>query len=478
MSKQIVPVILAGGSGTRLWPLSRLHYPKQFLTFDGDRSLLQQTVHRAESIPGVEHILVVCNEEYRFLVEGQIRECAKSTWHILLESVGRNTAPATAIAVLYAQSLQDNLLGDCLFVVMPSDHLIKDLDAYIAAIQDALFWAEQDKLVTLGVVPTHPDTGFGYIQKGNTLPGQSRGACSVAKFIEKPEIETATLLLNQGNCLWNSGIFVFRGEKFLAELEQHTEVTDPCRQALAGTRTDRNFVRPDPEAWRACPSVSIDYGVMERTANAVVVPLRADWNDIGTWSRVSALLELDNDGNAMHGNIVLHDVKNSSIYADKRLVTAVGIRNLIVVETADAVLVVDKECDQSVKQLVDRLRSEQHKEAEFHMEVYRPWGSFVSLDQGEGYQVKRLILKPQEEISLQRHHRRAEHWIVVKGEALVTRDNEQFVLHPNESTYIPRETMHKLENRGPEDLEVIEVQTGAYLEEDDIERFEDRYGRV
>ncbi|MDH3279978.1 MAG: mannose-1-phosphate guanylyltransferase/mannose-6-phosphate isomerase [Gammaproteobacteria bacterium] len=474
MSKQVVPIILAGGSGTRLWPLSRLHYPKQFLTFAAAGSLLQETVRRAELIPTVEQILVVCNEEYRFLVEGQVRDCAQSKWHILLESSGRNTAPAAALAIMYGQSS----IGDCVYIVMPSDHLIQNLDAFVAAMAEGVFWAEQDKLVTFGVAPTSADTGFGYIQKGSPLPGESGDAYSVAKFIEKPDHERATQFLTQGNYLWNSGMFVFRGEKFLAELGLHTGVAEPCRRALAGKSRDGNFVRPDPEAWTACPNVSIDHGVMEHTTDAIVVPLRADWNDVGTWSRVAALLDVDPAGNAMHGNTILHDVKNSCIYADKRLVTAVGVRDLIVIETADAVLVVDKNSDQSVKQLVERLRSEQHKEAEFHTEVYRPWGSFVNLDRGEGYQVKRLVLKPQEGISLQRHHRRAEHWIVVKGEALVTRDGEQFALRPNESTYIPRETMHKLENQGAEDLEVIEVQTGAYLEEDDIERFEDRYGRT
>lgn len=474
MRKTIIPVILAGGSGTRLWPLSRLHYPKQFLTFEGNSSLLQKTVERAQAIPGVDHMLVVCNEEYRFLVEGQIGGCTQASWHILLESEGRNTAPAAALAIFYGQPL----FKDALYIVMPSDHVIRDTDAYLDAMQEGLYWADQGKLVTFGVVPSAPDSGFGYIQKGVALTGRPDPAYTVARFIEKPSEERAQTLLRQGNYLWNSGMFVFSGARFLDELERHTEVAAPCRQALAQSSVDGRFVRPDPAAWAICPSISIDHGVMEHTTDAVVVPLEADWNDVGSWSRVSVLLNHDETGNATHGNILVHNVKNSCIYADKRLVTAVGVKDLIVIETADAVLVVHKDSDQAVKDLVSRLRSEQHKEAEFHTEVFRPWGSFVNLDRGEGYQVKRLVLKPRESISLQRHHRRAEHWIVVKGRALVTRDEEQFTLRPNESTYIPREAMHKLENPGTDDLEVIEVQTGSYLEEDDIERFEDRYGRT
>ncbi len=471
MTGPIVPVILAGGSGTRLWPLSRLYYPKQFLSFGRNLSFLQDTVRRAESIPGVEQIVVVCNEEYRFLVEGQLSRCARSKWNILLETEGRNTAPATALAVMYSQFAYDD---DCMHVVMPSDHVINDLASYLSAVEEARRWAEDGRLVTFGVTPTAPDTGFGYIEKGTDL---SDDAFEVARFIEKPDHDTAVELLHRDGYFWNSGMFVFRGNTFLKELDRFTEIVAPCRRALDGKHTDGRFVRPAAQAWNDCPNVSIDYGVMEHTDNAVVVALNADWNDVGTWSRLSTLLESDENGNTTHGDIMLADTSDTCVYADKRLVTVVGVSNLIVIETADAVLVVKKDADQSVKQLVDRLRCEGHKEADIHTEVFRPWGSFVALDSGEGYQVKRLVLKPREAISLQRHQKRAEHWVVVKGEAVVTRDGEEFVLQANESTYIPRQSMHKLENRGPDDLEVIEVQTGSYLEEDDIERFEDRYGR-
>lgn len=475
MSTQLVPVILAGGSGTRLWPLSRKQYPKQFLSFGTSESLLQQTIKRADSLSFVQHILIVCNEEYRFLVEEQVRECTDTKYHILLETEGKNTAPACALAVLYGQSLDKNINA----FVMPSDHIIDATTQFRRAVHIARHWADRNYLVTFGIDPTSPETAYGYIERSEQVECTGGNAYKIAKFIEKPNLSTAEHFCTQGGYFWNSGMFLFRNKTFISELERYApDVLVACNESLSTATRDRNFIRPNPDAWSKCRSVSIDYGVMEHTDNAVVVPLPVDWNDVGSWSGVAGLFDPDENGNVTHGDTILEGVKNSCVYADKRLVTALGVNKLIIVETADAVLVADKDKDQSVKLLVEQLSANSRPEVDTHTRVHRPWGSFEGLAHGQEYQVKRLVLSPAESISLQLHHYRAEHWIVVKGRARVTRGDETFTLQPNESTYIPKKTLHKLQNDGAEDLEVIEVQTGSYLGEDDIERFEDRYGRA
>jgi len=468
----IMPVILSGGSGTRLWPLSRALYPKQLLPLFGDKTMLQDTVLRVETIDGVGPVTCVCNDEHRFLVAEQLRQIGADEEAIILEPVGRNTAPAAAVAALM---LAEKHPGS-LMLIMPADHVILDRQAFAEAIESGRQAAEDGNLVTFGIVPNAPETGYGYIRSAN---GSEKAARPVAEFVEKPSRERAESYLVSGDYFWNSGMFLFRPEVYLAELEVNApEMLAACRTAVEKARRDLDFLRLDPDSFKASPSDSIDYAVMEKTTKAMVVPMDAGWNDVGAWSSLWEVQERDPQGNVMRGDVLAHDVQNSYLHSTSRLVAAVGLENHIVVETCDAVLVASKDRVQEVKAIVEQLHSEAREEPLIHRRVYRPWGSYETVDEGERFKVKRITVKPGASLSLQLHHKRAEHWIVVKGTAVVTVDERQVELVENESIYIPVKARHRLENRGKEPLELIEVQSGRYLGEDDIERFEDNYGRL
>ncbi|TLF45912.1 mannose-1-phosphate guanylyltransferase/mannose-6-phosphate isomerase [Halomonas urmiana] len=466
----ITPVIMAGGSGSRLWPLSRQLRPKQFLPLTGEGSMLQETLKR---LAPLEHRapLLICNEEHRFLVAEQVRQQGISDARILLEPEGRNTAPAIALAAL--QAVEED--PEALLLVLAADHLIRDVAQFHEGVGHARQLAEQGQLVTFGVVPTHAETGYGYIQRGE---GQGDVGFRVKRFVEKPDQVTAEDYLATGDYYWNSGMFLFSAKRYLEELERfQPAMVEACRAALAGASEDLDFTRLDAEAFRACPADSVDYAVMERTEHASVVPLDAGWSDIGSWSALWEVSERDGQGNACHGDVMLHDSHNLLVHADHRLVATVGVEDLVVVETKDAVLVARKDRVQEVKQIVSRLKAEGRSEQESHREVYRPWGVYDSIDHGERYQVKCITVKPGAKLSVQMHHHRAEHWVVVSGTAKVTIGDQTKLISENESTYIPVGQVHALENPGKIPLELIEVQSGSYLGEDDIVRFNDRYGR-
>ncbi|WP_284448435.1 mannose-1-phosphate guanylyltransferase/mannose-6-phosphate isomerase [Pseudoxanthomonas mexicana] len=464
---QLQPVLLSGGSGTRLWPLSREAYPKQFLPLAGDDTMVQATWRRVEALADLAPI-VVANEEHRFLVAEQLRQVGAPVPAILLEPVGRNTAPAIAAAALQAMAGG----ADPLLLVLPSDHVVRDAAGFQRAVREASSAAEAGALVTFGIVPDAPETGFGYIQAE-----AGDGLRQVLRFVEKPDAATARSYLDAGGYYWNSGMFLFRASRYLEELARfRPDIVDAVRAAHAGARHDGDFVRLDKDAFGACPSDSIDYAVMEKTADAMVLPVDIGWNDVGSWSALWDVAERDADGNAHHGDVIAVDSRNSYAYA-QRLVALVGVDDIVVVETDDAVLVARKDKVQEVKQVVARLKQEQRSQAVLHREVHRPWGSYDSVDNGGRHQVKRIKVKPGAALSLQMHHHRAEHWIVVSGTAKVTRGDETLLLSENESTYIPLGVKHRLENPGKVPLELIEVQSGSYLGEDDIVRFEDVYGR-
>jgi mannose-1-phosphate guanylyltransferase/mannose-6-phosphate isomerase len=461
-------VLLSGGSGTRLWPLSREAYPKQFLPLAGDDSMLQATWLRVAPIAPSPPI-VVANEEHRFLAAEQLRLVGVSNPAIVLEPVGRNTAPAIAAAALQALAAGD----DPLLLVLPSDHVVRDADAFRAAVQAAIPAAEQGALVTFGIVPDAPETGFGYIQAE-----RGEGIRKVLRFVEKPDGGTAQRYLDDGGYYWNSGMFLFRASRYLDELRNfRPDILEATTRAFAAAQRDGDFIRLDKEAFSDCPSQSIDYAVMEQTDAAMVLPVDIGWNDVGSWSALWDVAERDADGNAHHGDVIAVDSRNSYAYA-RRLVALVGVDDMIVVETDDAILVARKDKVQQVKDVVALLKQEQRSQAALHREVHRPWGSYDSVDHGARFQVKRIKVKPGAQLSLQSHTQRAEHWIVVTGTARVTRDNDVFELHANQSTYIPIGAKHRLENPGGEMLELIEVQSGDYLGEDDIVRYEDVYGRA
>ena len=467
----ITPVIMAGGSGSRLWPLSRQLNPKQFLPLTGEGSMLQETLKRLEPL---EHRapLLICNEEHRFLVAEQVRQQGVSDARILLEPEGRNTAPAIAVAALQAIAEEP----DALLLVLAADHLIRDVEKFHESIGHAQTLAEANHLVTFGIVPTHAETGYGYIQRGE---GLKDFGFRVKRFVEKPDSNTAEDYLATGGYYWNSGMFLFSAKRYLDELERfQPAMVEACRAALAGASQDLDFTRLDAEAFKACPSDSIDYAVMERTEQAAVVPLEAGWSDIGSWSALWDVKEHDAQGNACQGDVMLHNSRNLMVHADHRLVATVGVDDLVVVETKDAVLVAHKDRVQEVKKIVERLKREGRQEHINHREVYRPWGVYDSIDKGERYQVKCITVKPGAKLSVQMHHHRAEHWIVVSGTAKVTIGDKTQLVSENESTYIPIGQVHALENPGKIPLELIEVQSGSYLGEDDIIRFNDRYGRA
>lgn len=468
----IMPVILSGGSGTRLWPLSRAMYPKQLLPLFGEKTMLQDTVLRVGSIEGVGPVICVCNDEHRFLVAEQLRQIAVAEQAIILEPFGRNTAPAAAIAALVIAATHPGAL----MLLLPADHVILDRQGFVASIESARSTAESGSLVTFGIVPSAPETRYGYIRAVAGSTGVTR---PVAEFVEKPSLERAEGYVASGDYFWNSGMFLFRPEIYLAELEASSpEMLDACRKSLENARRDLDFLRLDPEAFAACPSNSIDYAVMEKTSNAVVVPMHAGWRDVGAWSALWEAQERDAEGNIKRGDVLTHGVRNSYIHATSRLVAAVGLEEHVIVETADAVLVASKERVQEVKAIVEQLKLQKREEPLIHRRVYRPWGSYETVDEGERFKVKRITVKPGAALSLQMHSRRAEHWIVVTGRALVTVGKKQVPLEANQSIYIPVEELHRLENPGDEPLELIEVQSGGYLGEDDIVRFEDHYGRL
>ncbi len=475
----LIPVILSGGSGTRLWPLSRELYPKQLLALTGEMTLLQQTAARLENFPEAAPPIIVCNEEHRFLVAEQLRAMEVTPTAIILEPVGRNTGPATAAAAIQAMAID----LEALLLVLPADHLIKDVNAFRKAVEIGVELARQGKLVTFGIKPDKPETGYGYIKQGEALSGSSKKkaaqAYRVDQFVEKPELGTAQKYLASGDYLWNSGMFLFRADTFLHELQLHApDMVEASQKSFATATQDLDFLRLDAKAFAAGPSDSIDYAVFEKTANAAVVPVDPGWSDIGSWSALWEISTKDANGNVLVGDVMTTDSSGSYIRAEDRLVAAVGIEDLIIVETADAVMVADKKHVQDVKKIVKKLKKEDRQEANLHRQVFRPWGHYETMAAGTRYQVKRITVYPGAVLSLQLHHHRAEHWIVVKGTAKITRDDKVFMLSENESTFIPLAVQHRLENPGVIPLELIEVQSGSYLGEDDIVRFSDNYGRA
>ena len=465
---QILPVILSGGSGTRLWPLSREAYPKQFLQLAGEHSMLQSTWLRVADV-ATQAPIVVANEAHRFVAAEQLQQVGTTPSAILLEPVGRNTAPAIAAAAL--EACRDG--ADPLLLVLPSDHLIRDVAHFHRAILDAADIAEQGKLVTFGIQPTAPETGYGYIK---AVVGE--GARAIERFVEKPDLATAQDYVASGEYYWNSGMFLFRASRYLQELERlQPQILAACRTSWEKARRDADFIRLEADAFKTSPSDSIDYAVMEKTADAAVVPLDAGWSDVGSWTALRDVSEQDANGNAHRGDVIAIDCHDTFAYGE-RLIAMVGLDDVIVVETDDAVLVGKSDRMQEVKDVVARLKADGRSEATWHRKVYRPWGAYDSIDHGERFQVKRITVKPGGTLSLQMHHHRAEHWIVVSGTAEVTRGNEVLLLAENQSTYIPLGVTHRLRNPGKLPLELIEVQSGSYLGEDDIVRFEDTYGRA
>jgi mannose-1-phosphate guanylyltransferase/mannose-6-phosphate isomerase len=469
---RIVPVILSGGSGTRLWPLSREHYPKQLLALAGELTMLQDTAMRLNGAEEQAPSLIVCNEEHRFLVAEQLRQIDRLPQDILLEPFGRNTAPALTLAALAVTAREP----EAVMLVMPADHVVRNQAEFHAAVLKGKVEALAGRLVTFGIVPTQPETGYGYIRKGPMLA--STGAYEVGSFVEKPDAATARTYLESGEYLWNSGIFMMTTARWLEEIRRfRPDIADACVTAWQGGKRDMDFFRIDKEAFGHCPSESIDYAVMEKTDNAVVIPLDAGWSDIGAWSSLWEVSQRDADGNVLQGDVMALHSHNTLLIAEHRFVAAVGLEDVIVVETADAVLVAHKEQAQDVKAIVSRLKEAKRSEHINHRKVYRPWGCYEGVDVGKRFQVKRITVNPGAALSLQMHHHRAEHWIVVTGTARVTRGDEVFLLTENQSTYIPLGTRHRLENPGAMPLEMIEVQSGGYLGEDDIVRFEDKYNR-
>ena len=467
----ILPVIMAGGTGSRLWPLSRQLNPKQFLKLCGDSTLLQQTLSRLNGLDtGAPSI--ICNENHRFMVAEQLRQLEVKNASILLEPVGRNTAPAIALAALNAtRNGQDPVM-----LVLAADHFIADQSAFQQAVKEAQELANQDKLVTFGIVPTQPETGYGYIQRGSALSTQGH---QVVRFVEKPDSETAQAYLDSGDYYWNSGMFMFKSSVYLQALQEfRSDILDACKGAFEAGSQDLDFVRVDATAFADCPDDSIDYAVMEKTQDAVVIPLDAGWSDIGSWSALWEIGTKDELGNVFKGDVLNIGSSNSLVYAESKLVATVGVDNLVVVETKDAVLVAHKDRVQDVKKVVEGIKNDGRHEHMNHREVYRPWGVYDSIENGERYQVKRITVKPGAKLSVQMHHHRAEHWVVVSGTAKVTNGDKTFLVTENESTFIPIGEVHALENPGKIPLELIEVQSGSYLGEDDIVRFEDKYGRA
>lgn len=473
----MVPVILSGGAGSRLWPLSREHHPKQLIRLLGEHTLLQATVRRLAALECAQPPIVVCNEEHRFMVAQQLRDIGVVPSAIVLEPVARNTAPAIAAAAFEALA-RSGEGGSPILLVLPADHVIRSEARFARAVQTAVREARAGRLVTFGVVPACPETGYGYIKTGP--PGVvGNEARRVDGFVEKPDADRAAAWVEAGGYLWNSGMFVFGAVEYARELGAHAEsVRNAVEAAHRKATNDLDFVRLDAEAFARSPAVSVDHAIMERTSNAVVVPLDAGWSDIGSWTGLSALLERDSEGNTIRGDVILEASRDTSVFAGDRMVAAVGMKGCVIVDTADAVLVADKSAAQDVAKVVKRLEAEGRDECRIHRKVHRPWGSYDVVHSGDGFGIKLIAVDPGQSLSLQMHHHRAEHWTVVRGTARVTRGAKTFTLAENESTFIPPRVTHRLENPGPAPLELVEVQTGPYLGEDDIVRFEDSYGRA
>ncbi|MGE8294485.1 MAG: mannose-1-phosphate guanylyltransferase/mannose-6-phosphate isomerase [Pseudomonas sp.] len=468
----MTPIILSGGSGSRLWPLSRKLYPKQFLALTGEQTLFQQTLQRL-SIEGMQPPVLVSNQEHRFIVLEQMEQIGQQAQLLLLEPFGRNTAPAVAMAAL--QLVAEG--RDELMLVLPADHVLDDQQAFRQALALATVAAEKGEMVLFGVPADRPETGYGYIrgQADGTLPD---GVARVANFVEKPDAKRATEYVKSGDYYWNSGMFLFRASRFLEELKHHdVDIYDTCLLALERSQREDTQITIDPATFACCPDNSIDYAVMEKTSRACVVPLSAGWNDVGSWSSIWEVHAKDDAGNVTKGDVVVEDSRNCLIHGNGKLVSVLGLDDIVVVETKDAMMVAHKDRVQDVKKLVGKLDQQGRCETQNHCEVYRPWGSYDSVDMGGRFQVKHITVKPGAQLSLQMHHHRAEHWIVVSGTAKVTCDDREFLLTENQSTYIPMTSVHRLSNPGKIPLEIIEVQSGTYLGEDDIERLEDVYGR-
>jgi len=465
----IVPVILSGGSGIRLWPLSRKLYPKQFISLVNQTTLFQDTIMRLPNTASSP--LVICNEEHRFLAAEQLREINKKPKGIILEPEGKNTAPAIALAALkFINTGEDPIL-----LVLSADHLIKNVKAFHQSITIASELAENDKLITFGIVPDKAETGYGYIEANIN---KTDTYYSIKSFTEKPNQKNAKKYLDSGNYLWNSGMFMFKASVYLKELEKfEPEILSACKKSCITENIDSDFIRINNDTFHQCPNKSIDYAVMERTKNAVVVPLDANWSDVGSWSSLWDVKTKDNNDNVSEGDVVLEDVKNTYTYSSNRLVSVIGVSNLVIVDTQDALLVTDKQQTHNIKKIIERLQNDKRSEVDSHRKVFRPWGYYDSVDSGKGFQVKRIVVNSGAKLSLQKHQKRSEHWVVVKGVALVTCGDKVFELEENQSTYIPQGSLHRLENHQDIPLEIIEIQTGSYLGEDDIIRLEDDYHR-
>ncbi|MFZ4833168.1 mannose-1-phosphate guanylyltransferase/mannose-6-phosphate isomerase [Rouxiella sp. Mn2063] len=471
----ILPVIMAGGTGSRLWPMSRELYPKQFLRLYGENSMLQETVTRLEGLE-TSAPLVICNEEHRFLVAEQLREINQLSNNIILEPVGRNTAPAITLAALSAVKHG----GDPLLLVLAADHVIENQVAFHQAVENAISYADQGKLVTFGIVATGPETGYGYIQRGSELRLGTDSAFKVQRFVEKPNLPTALQYLESGEYYWNSGMFLFRAQRFLDEMAQfRPDILASCKQSFDKAELDaqQDFIRVDKTSFLACPDESVDYAVMEKTTDAVVIPLDAGWNDVGSWSALWEVNDKNTHGNALNGDVFTHNTSNCYIHTEQKLVAAIGVENLVIIDTKDAVLVIDKSQVQDVKKVVEFLKTNDRSEHRIHRESYRPWGRNDKVVSSPRYHVNRLTVKPGGVFSQQMHHHRAEHWVILSGTAKVTLDGNTYLLTENQSTFIPIGAQHMLENPGKIPLELLEIQSGSYLGDDDIIRTKDHYGR-
>jgi len=468
----LIPVILSGGSGTRLWPLSRKQYPKQYLPLAGDNTMLQETILRLGGLDNLADPIIVCNADHRFLVAEQCQQIDIKNPTILLEPVGRNTAPAIAAAALQSLKTSD----DTVLLVLSADHVIQDIDAFHEAINIASNQAQEGKLATFGIVPTDANIGYGYIRSSKS---NTDGAYKVEEFVEKPDLETAEKYLDQGNYLWNSGMFMFKADTLIDELTTHSpDIVKLVNDAVNNAKQDLDFIRLDNQAFESSPSDSIDYALMEKSNNVVVVPLDAGWSDVGSWSTLYDIGVKDSSGNVLKGDVIAKDTTNTYIYASHHMVTTVGVDNLVVIDTPDATFIASQDKAHEVKSIVESLQKKSRDEAHSNRKVYRPWGWYDSIEVGKNFQVKRLHVNPGAKLSLQMHHKRAEHWVIISGQATATNGEEVLTLGEGQSTYIPTGVRHSLENRTDEPLEIIEVQSGVYLGEDDIVRFEDIYGRI